>query len=278
MENNLQGHGLILPTITPDNYVLGGVGDVPKIVLQKDGQWLDFLPDGEWQARKNFDTFGCTVYNTIHAEEILEKRLFEDQVNYAERPVYISMGITPPGSNPHLVSEYIRNNGLTREESLPFDDSITSLELYNQPNPLPYEILYEIKQWYEKYDYKHEWVMLPSHDLKEKQERLMEALTYSPIGFAVQAWQERNGLYFQDGEPNHWTVIIGYKKGEYWIVFDSYEPYIKKLEWDTDISFAKRYFIQKKVATQPTKPLTPWQTIQAKLSVLLSSCSHSHYF
>lgn len=243
-KNKLIGHGLILPIIDKTHWVLGA-SQIPNIVIQSDGQWLEYLPDGEWQARANFDTYGCVDYNTLNALEILETRLYGIKPNYAERPVYIGVGITPPGSDPHIVSEWIRNNGLCKESSLPFDDTVHSLEEYRQPNPLTSQLIDEGKKWRITHIYQHQWVILPEYDLKQKQQNLMHELQYSPLGIAVQAWNQRDGFYYQDGPPNHWTVLVGYIKGEYWLIYDSYEPYTKKMEWSTDFQFAKRYHIEK---------------------------------
>ena len=63
----------------------------------------------------------------------------------------------------------------------------------------------------------------------------------------VYAWAEKNGKYFfpKNGRYTHATVLVGYKKGEYWLVFDSYEPFLKKLEWNYPIyKWAMRFGVK----------------------------------
>ena len=77
-EKQYQGHGFIAPQITPDNYVLGATNALPFEVIQNNGNWLEFLPEGEWQARPNIETYSCTAFGTLNAIEILLKRLYNE--------------------------------------------------------------------------------------------------------------------------------------------------------------------------------------------------------
>src|SRR3990167_4478500 len=106
MKNKLQNYGFVVPKITEDNYVLGGLRSLPKIILQENGQWDNFLPEYEPQFNAEFDTSGCAVWGTENAIEILDRKLSEKQSNYSERFIYILARVRPPGSNP---SEYINN-------------------------------------------------------------------------------------------------------------------------------------------------------------------------
>ena len=84
--------------------------------------------------------------------------------------------------------------------------------------------------------------------LKQKQELLKIALRHSPLGVSVYAWalDDEDGLYFKNGEDNHWCVCFGYEDGKYWKIFDSYDNSIKHLKWDFDFGFVKKYYIIKK--------------------------------
>jgi uroporphyrinogen-III synthase len=75
-ENRLRKFGFTPPVITEDNYVLGGLTTLPKIVLQVDGQWDKFLPEFELQTDPDFDTFNCVAFATTSAVELLVKRLY----------------------------------------------------------------------------------------------------------------------------------------------------------------------------------------------------------
>lgn len=242
---NLIGHGFIPPVILSDEYIFGA-NQLPDTIIQDNGNWMPYLPEGERQARLFFDTYGCTIYNTLAPIEVLERKLFNEQSEYAERPVYIGTGTRPPGSNPHVIAEWIRKNGLVPEAMLPFTDVLKSLDEYASPNPLSTDILWAMKDWLYKKEFGHEWVFdggIP----KEKQEKLKEELRRSPVAVSVIAWKERNGIYYkEDGDiDSHWTMLANYEDNHP-IIQDSYAPFIKKLEKNYNFGFAKRYWIDKK--------------------------------
>jgi hypothetical protein len=130
----LQGHGLVIGEITPDQYVFGAQ-KLPEIVMQPDGNWKDFLVKFERQSY-GFDTFGCALYNVLQPIEILQKKITGKEYDWSERYPYIKLGIQPPGSNPHHNLEHIRKYGLIPEDMLPFTDIIRTLEEYADPKAI----------------------------------------------------------------------------------------------------------------------------------------------
>ena len=258
--NTLIGHGFVAPDFILEKEHVFGSQKIPDVVIQDDGNWLPFAPEAEWQARREFDTFACTIYNTTKPIQTLERKKYGTVSNYAERHPYIGLGITPPGANPHDVSEWIRGSGMCLETSLPFDGSVTSLQLYRMPSPLPDSLVEEGKKWLEQYAYLHEWCMLPTHDIKEKHERLKEELRRGTVSVSVCGWREKNGIYYkEDGDrDNHWTFLIAYID-DFPIVLDSYPPFIKKLDKSYNFELAKRHYIEKKVQYKPiAKPKMTW--------------------
>ena len=61
---------------------------------------------------------------------------------------------------------------------------------------------------------------------------------------------------------NHWTLCIGYKKNKYWLIADTYiddgTP-IKKLAWDYDFRFCKRFHVEKRT-TEKQPVVEDWLT------------------
>lgn len=210
---------------------------------------MPYLPIGE-QQKRNIETYSCTEFGTLHAIEILAHRKFTDPSDYSERFVAIGAQNNPTGNDPQVVAEWIRHNGLVLEQVLPFNDSITSFEEYLSPDPLTTELTTKAKKWLQQYDFKHEYVFHNNVPLGNKQERLLEALQYSPIGISVTAWRKKGKLYVKNqGEPdNHWTVLVAGERGKSWHVFDSYQDdgnFIKELAWDYDFGYAKLYHLTK---------------------------------
>ena len=89
--------GFVPSKIESNHYVLGG-GMVPKIILQSNRNWKDYLP--KWESQINgYETYGCTVFGTLNAIETYFNRLSPGQYDFAERFNYILAGIQPPGSS-----------------------------------------------------------------------------------------------------------------------------------------------------------------------------------
>ena len=241
---NLVGHGFVPVPITLDQHIFGvqRIGDP----IQHNGDWRQYLPTEERQARLFFDTFGCTIYNTVKPIQILERKLFGEQSDYSERFVYIGTETMPPGNNPHIIAEWIRKNGLIPEARLPFTDELQSLDQYASPKPLLSNHIEEGRRWIAQKDFLHDWVFSGGTP-KEKNDALKEAIRRAPLAVSVVGWKEYNGIYVKDeGEPdNHWSCLVAFE-GDSPIIFDSYAPFIKKLAPLYDFGFAKRYTVFKK--------------------------------
>lgn len=245
-----KNYGFLPVEVTPDQYLFGS-DQIKGEVLVPDGQWYGYLPEVEYQRQFGLETMNCTVYGTLNCLEMLFKRVFNIEVNHSERFVGIHSGTTPNGNNPHVVAETIRKTaGCVEDMLLPFSESINTWEKYYGPIPLPAQLNKLGLDWVKNYDFKHDWVRYPGLQMttEELQKTLMEALKYSPLGVSVDAWNQRRGLYYKKkgAVDNHWTTLYGYEKGKHWLVFDSYDSTHKKLEWDYDFGFVKRYTLSKK--------------------------------
>jgi len=249
----LVGHGFQPWTIEPDQYLLGASA-LPRDVLQDNGNWQKFLPMQELQQRK-IETYGCTIYNSYAAIETLERRRFAENSEYADRFTYIKTGTKPPGNNPHVIGEAIRKQGAIPEAMLAFTDAIETWDEYADPSFITSEIEAMAAQWLIEKSFGHENVFTPAMDVREKHERLRDALRYSPVALSVVAWKEHNGIYVKDqGEPdNHWTMCFA--RNSVSMIFDTYPPFVKQLDPNYDFGFAKRYHIAKipKVVLPPQK-------------------------
>ena len=249
--------GYIEPVIKPEDYIYGA-GQVPDEIIQSDGQWDNFLPNEEIQV-KNFETFGCTVFNANNQIETQERRLYGLKPNYSDRALYIQVGIAPPGTDPQRVYESIRNQGLVNEEDMPWEN-LKSLEEYNQPKPLPKNLIDKALSWLFNYVFKHEYLPWTS-DWIDK-EVMKEVLKRSVLAVPVQAWAQKGDRYIRIGQDTHWTTIYGYVEGAYWKCFDSYPPFQKKLDWDFGFKYAKRIYLRKKTEKEKETEL------KAKLTIL----------
>lgn len=263
--NNPKNYGFLEPTIQPKDWHEGKIELKfgAQQVLQENGQWDTFLPETEAQVKKT-ETSNCTGFATNNALEIIMARRFGGLYDYSDRATGILAETRPPGNDPNKVIEAVRDNGLLPEADLPFSDDITSPDQYYSPSPLPSALLTKCKLFLKTYTIAHEWV---TNDPAS----LMRNLKYSPLGVSVFAWAKDGDLYYKPAgeKDNHWTLCVGYKENEYWLIFDSYTDEgspIKKLRWDYQFGYVKKY----SVIDQPTpEQISILQKILAKLAEVL---------
>lgn len=243
--------GLILEHPKPEDYVFGGETQVgAQSVLAPDGQWKSFLPLEERQQKRYVETMGCVSFSALNALEMLIKAKYHLDDNRSDRFTAKMSGTTRSGNGFTKVGDSIRKDGTVKEEIYPFPEEIKTWEEFYADVPSGIKSLGQ--QFLNEYNIQYEWVPFNIGAVKE-------ALKYAPLQVAVQAWFQRpNGLFYSpDGMThNHATLLIGYKEGEYWEVFDSYDPFIKRLEWNFGFyGYALKYNIAKRTGNTEAEKL-----------------------
>lgn len=216
--------------------------------LNPGGQWKKWKPIDERQAKNSLETYNCVYYATAKAYIALSNFLkFDDfPKEISERYGGVVTGTTrEQGNSPHQSIEKTRTMfGFVLDSLLPWTNQST-WEGYYSPNPMDESLVKEGQNLLRKFELGHEWVLnFASGDVTQ---RLMTALERGPVCAAVYAWK-KNGKYYtktQQENANHWIWIMGYKKGEYWIVSDQYSPFEKRLAWDYAFEDAKVYFLKR---------------------------------
>lgn len=213
--------------------------------------WDAHIPSFEPQSIAGVESFACTVYASAKAWITVAKRhKFTFPENIAERFNAITAGIVPPGANPYEVGESMRTVGMIEDSLLPFDKKIKSTEAFYQPKPMLPELIVEAKKLVQEYVLGHEEIFNDSqYGLRtlNKPAKLKEALSRGPVCVSVYAWKEDDkGIFYKDPTDldQHWTFLVDYVEGEYWLVDDQYAPYEKKIRWETDFQTAEVYFLK----------------------------------
>src|SRR3990167_3596110 len=119
----IKNYGFLPDIVKPEDKILGGLGALPKVVIQPDGNWKDFLPEREVQKKK-IDTYNCTAFGTENIVVTFMKRVFGIDENKSERALGIVSGTRPPGNSPSVVLDKVRHKGLIPESDLPFSEEI----------------------------------------------------------------------------------------------------------------------------------------------------------
>jgi hypothetical protein len=230
--------------------------------LRPDGQWADDIDDLELEPQNQyFETMHCWAWNTIKGITLLEYVKYGTKSNYSERYVGVNGGATPNGGNPHAGCEAIRTKGLIPQETLPWTPNLNTFWEFSSPRPMREEYLNIGKEWLRQYQFKHDWVVWPTfignmrYKLGFNVDQIIDAnianmivaLRRSPLGCDVLAWQTRNGMAYKTWEQgsNHWTLIVGYVYGQYWIIYDSYLNCWRKAEWRYPFKWVKEFELNK---------------------------------
>lgn len=241
----------IAEPIKDDHYVQGD-GNLGLEVLMPTGHgWGDYLPLGETQFKNGVDPASCAAGGTLNCIEAIGRKKYglSFQNDLSERYLAIMSGMKGNGGRPHDVAERIRTVvGAIPEVFLPFNNTITTLKKYFSPSPMSYNLFKVGIHWNKKYLFQHEWLFRPNENIPvfEKRRRFKEALKSSPVGVSGYAWSlHSDGKYYKDGADIHWFIGFEYFEDDYILAFDTYPDgsgsYIKKLDWNYDFGYAKRY-------------------------------------
>ncbi len=220
-------------------------------VVREDGQYDYFLPKLEVQKFPWGDSYHCPVYGTENCVQTLMKAKFGEFDEYTERYLGVLAGLIKNlGGNPNTVIEQWKKNGNLPYQFLPFE-GVNSWEEFNSPNPMTAELIAEGKKWLSRWSIGHDWI-LPGI-VGTMQDAMKQALKFSPLGVAVQAWyfDSKTGYYYSPSgvNANHWVMCYGYEEGKYWKIYDHYDASKKKLAWDYNFPFVKRYTLGKQSFT-----------------------------
>lgn len=212
--------------------------------------WKPYLPKKEIQKKGKLETSFCTIFGTANAYETLSKfKGFDLPKNFSERYNGVIAQITPTGGSPHQAGESFRLFGVIADELLPFSDKLKSWEEYASPNPMLEEFITLGQENLRKYRFGHEFIHYQEKDFTPG--KIIAGLGRGPVCASVSAWREKDGLYRKFAPDGHWVQVVDYKEGEYWELFDSYEPVLKRYEWDAKFEQAKLYFLDE----NPSKAL-----------------------
>ena len=212
-----------------------GTGDTLGSTVRKGGDWRLFYPKFEMQMKNGLETLSCVTFTTLNAIEVLFDQKYKIKSDFSERYTAKVSGTTKTGNSPQFVAQSVRHFGVIPEDVLPFSPDINTWDEFYSDVP---EDLYKMgRGWLGEWVFNHQWV-------PPEKEAMLDALTFSPLGVAVHAWREDHGIYYRpDGAVDtHLTLLVG-GDDNFWYVFDSYPPYVKKLDKNYTFNRVKRYHI-----------------------------------
>jgi len=225
--------GLILGKRETD-YILGS-SPVVNEVLITDGNWKQWSPEHEIQAKRYYDTLSCVTYSALDAiEYIFTYRLNKGQVspvdvkwlqdngyfkngyiNFSERFTAILGGTTNQGAYQYKVGDAIRKFGLIPQDMFPTNDEIKTFEEYIDKTKIT-QAMYDLGlEFAKRFSINYQW----AGDAKE-------ALKYGPVQVCVY-YLDGDGILCTDKNPIH--AVTAVNSGTDFIeIDDSYQRQFKK--------------------------------------------------
>lgn len=232
--------GVIIEEPKVQDWLFGSQGSMIGDVFQIDGQWLSFVPTGEKQLNKWFNSFGCVSFSALNCLEILYKRKYGEDINFSDRYTVVASGTVPLyGNSLRAVAESLRV-GFVYEDILPFNAEMSQDEYYT---PLSAETRLKGATIASGYIVQWEWI-------GRTQANMLEALKYAPLQIIIAFSRKdinQDGIYERvEWELNHAVTLIGYELNKFWIVLDSMDGEIKRLAWDYKMDYPLRFSFRKK--------------------------------
>jgi hypothetical protein len=250
-------NGFIYEAPKPEDYEhIGDLGAVPKKEVNPEGDWTKFRPAGELQRRGTRETMACVTFSALNCIETLihfyihlEKtgkaddeikeilkvfRHFDliknDKCDLSDRYIAKLSGTTSRGNTQHNVAQAIRHYGLVPESLWPYDIGDYYAEV-------PAWIINKGKEILKYLEFNHEWV---------EPQYFQNAGKTAPIQTAIHAYpgQDSQGRYLRTLYAlNHAVDTDNRKTYDYHGIFDSYDPFDKKLVWNFIMGTGKVFSI-----------------------------------
>lgn len=234
----IHSHDGFIPDEESEKDYWFGANKIKGETLVENGQWLDFTPVEEYQAGKYVETMGCTGYALNNCIEMIAKKKYNKEWNKSDRYTNKMSGTTKSGNSMRNVMDTIRNTaGMVNESSWAWDKS--TFNWYTYYADIPNEVKNLGAGWLKRY-------MIGYERVYTNKQLMMSALKESPLYVSGYAWYIQNGLYKSYGNANHAFTIVGYVEGSHWLAFDSYSPFIKRLDWNYDFFSAYKIYLEDK--------------------------------
>ena len=226
--------GFIPSEPTSTDYIAGEVSGIQYSIILKDGNWMDFEPDGERQNTAfKFDTMSCVTFSALNALEMQIKLLIKEnklsrahldflkdymiggEVNFSDRYTAILSGTTKTGNTFQKVADSIRNLGAIPQAMLPYGDAKT-WEQWHDKSVITADMIAKGQQFRKLFDIQYEWVYNGSLNVNESKKQIKQA----PLQIAVPL------------QAQHAIVMTNIKDKDSWNTFDSYPPYRDRVKWN----------------------------------------------
>lgn len=240
----------VYPEIKETDYCFGS-GQLRGTVLREDGDWRDYTPPSEEQRRHGVESSSCFIQAQQHViATILKEQYGIADSNFSERYNLIYSYATENGGSPLVGAASIRHDGLIPDIMLPFSDDIASWKEFNSFKGADEIACVKTGQeWLDIWAPLQDIVFTKKEQIEIKYAKIREALKYGPLPVSVTAWyvDNKTGLYMKpEGEIDaHLVELVYLDENNSAYIFDTYPPFIKKLDPFFNFDFCMRWTVEK---------------------------------
>jgi hypothetical protein len=265
--------GLLIRAPQPTDWIAGGETGIALTERNAKANWKDYIPGPERQKGRTIETMACVTYSALNLVEtqirwmiaagMISNALVEKMqklgyfdancnLNFSDRFTAKMSGTGKTGNYLTAVWDSIRNHGLVPEKDWPSDvDKFTWDEYYKE---IPQAIKDKAQKFREIFEVKYEFVFNGSGNSTDE---IREHITQAPLQLAAPVCKPwAGGVIKSCGSdiPQHATQIFGFNLGVEIDIFDTYDPFTKKLAWDYPMPYVLKGLVDLKVTQEPLFP------------------------
>jgi hypothetical protein len=274
----MKNRGVIIKKPLPTDYFFGGETGILFEEINPSGDWLGYLPTGEYQLGVFFDTMACVTFSALNCVEtqinflIKNGKLNNDKIrslrdwgfldesgnfNCSDRFTAKMSGTTHQGNTLTNVWDSIRKDGLVPEKMWAYPrlqrEPVFSWDDYYQE--IPQNIKDFAKNILTIFDFKYEWLYWgqcgdPNLELIKK------GLKQCPIQIAAPVcpkWNESPVSPCGTCTAGHATMV--FRVDNYIRDFDHYEPFQKALNLNYTIPYCLKGIVSVKAEVPIPAPV-----------------------
>lgn len=237
------------PEIKDTDYLFGSAQVVGE-VLRPDGDWRPYLPPEELQRRNGVESSACFIEAQQHSLATIQEEQFgiKDQ-NYSARFNLNFASASPSGGDPLKGAQTFRDYGLIPDSLLPFSSDIESWEEFNSFKGGDKSLCLKTgKEWRGNWEPKYDIAIRREESVQTKYKKLKEVLKYCPPLVSVFGWAEKDGVYVKPPNvtDNHAVELAYIDDNSCPYIWDTYAPFLKKLEPFYNFDFGLRWTLGRK--------------------------------
>lgn len=237
----------IYPKIDEQTRSYAGVAPI----INSSGDWTQFLTPFENQGENNVEPSSCYIEAQQSCIAILKEYIYgiKDE-NYSARFNALLSGGTENGGDPVKGALSIKKDGLIPQSMMDWKDINSWQDFHSWKGIDKGQCISKGQEEANQWDKTFRVVVEKDMPLKTKYDLLREELKRCPPPISFYAWVERNGKYYKpEGvRDTHLvdTIVLKVSDNNEITIKDTYKPFIKTLEANSDFEFAIGWSVRKR--------------------------------